>query len=171
MAWADSRIFRQWIGDSLAPAPGFTGRWDPAGVPPLVNGDFRAALFDDSITPDETAPRDETAYGGGVWAAGEVIDTGGGNWPAGGADLLNVVYAAAGQVVVFTADPVGGPSAGPVTLADACGDLLYFTDASGGGPLLADQGAAFHNFGGPQSVTAGFFSIRWSAEGVMLVTI
>jgi hypothetical protein len=176
MAWTDSRIFREWIACSLGPADGFTGRWDPTAGPGLVTGDYRVALFDDTVTPDETVLLPGTAYGAGVWAGGEVTDTSGnGNWPAGGTPLLNVTYADAGQAVVFTADPAGGPTVGVVTIDGAEGDLLYFTDASGvaagGTPLLADQGAAFHSFGGPQSVTAGFFTVRWNTQGVMLVTI
>jgi hypothetical protein len=170
--WTDSRIFREWLACSLGPAAGFTGRWDPAAGPGLATGDYRVALFDDTVTPDETAPLPVTAYGSGAWAAGEVADTGpDDNWPAGGTALLNVTYADAGQAVVFTADQTGGPTIGVVTLADAAGDLLYFTDASGGAPLLPDQGSAFHSFGGPQSVTAGFFTVRWSSLGIMLVTI
>jgi hypothetical protein len=171
MPWAESRIFREWIADSLAPAAGFTGRWDPGGAVPLENGDYMVALFDDSITPDETVARPGTAYRGGVWTAGEVTDSADVNWPAGGQPLTNLAYASAGQAVVLAADQVGGPGLGPVTLAGAVGDLLYFTDVSGGAPLLADQGAAFHYFGGPQTVVGGFFTIAWSPLGVMLVTI
>jgi hypothetical protein len=174
--WTDSRIFREWIACSLGPADGFTGRWDPGAAPALAVGDYRVALFDDTVTPDETAALPATAYGSGVWAAGEVTDTGpDGNWPAGGTDLLNVTYADVGQAVVFTADPTGGPTIGVVTIDGAAGDQLYFTDASGiaagGAPLLPDQGSGFHSFGGPQSVTAGFFTVRWSTLGIMLVTI
>jgi hypothetical protein len=169
MPWSDSRIFRQWLADSLAPAPGFTGRWDPGGTPPLADGDYMVALFDTTVTPDETAARAATAYGGGVWAAGEVATAPAGNWPPGGVPLTSVVYVEDGQVVVFAADDT---TASPVTLTGACGDLIYFADASSGQqPIQASQGAAFHDFGGPASVTGGVFMVAWSPQGIMLVTV
>ena len=181
MAWTvaeGSSIFRAWMEFALAPQPGWGGGWGAVGVPadPANDGRFKVAIFDDTPTPDKSALAAVARYNTGEWAAGEVDDTGpDGNWPAGGTDLLNVTYADVGQAVVFTADPTGGPTIGVVTIDGAAGDQLYFTDASGiaagGAPLLPDQGSGFHSFGGPQSVTAGFFTVRWSTLGIMLVTI
>ena len=54
------------------------------------------------------------------------------------------------------------------TLANVYGDLVY--DDTLTAPV-ADQGVAFHYFGGSQSVTAGTFSVIWNAAGVWRMTV
>ena len=53
---------------------------------------------------------------------------------------------------------------GNVTLTSVYGDLVY--DSSLSTPV-ANQGLAFHYFGGVQSVTNGTFTIQWNTNGVV----
>jgi hypothetical protein len=164
MAWSASAIFRQWLADSLAPTASFAGKWNSTDV-------YKAALYNNSITPDRSVTAALSAYNAATsqWlATNEVTDAT--NWTAGGRTVTGTGsgggYASAGTTITFDgADTAGG---GTVTIAGAFGDLLYDSTLT---TPVANQGAAFHYFGGTQSVTAGTFTIIWNASGILQVTV
>jgi hypothetical protein len=159
MAWTASGVFRQWVADSLAPTASFVGKWNSTDV-------FKCALYGNTPTPDRTVAANVTAYNTGQWIAGsEATDP---NWAAGGRTITGTGsgggYASASNLITFDgADTAGG---GNVSLT-AYGDLVY--DSTLATPV-ANQGCAFHSFGGVQQVTAGSFTVIWNAAGIIQVT-
>lgn len=155
MAWSNSKIFQ-------------------AAVLSLFNKDanaldadadtFKAALFDNTITPDRTVSAANSAYGAGVWAGGGVSDASG--WPAAGRALASVTSAvSAGTYTFDAADTVSANAT--TTLTNAYGTLIYDDTAS----TTADQGWCFLYFGGANSITSGTFTIAWNAAGLLTVVV
>jgi hypothetical protein len=158
MAWTNSKIFRQWIADSLAPTASFAGKWG-VGTPDT----YKAALFPTGTTPDATVTAANSAYNAGVWTSGtELTDT---NWPAGGRAITSPTFTSSGTTITYDGADTSG--AGNVTLAGVFGNLFYDDTLT---TPVADQGAAFHYYGGSQGVTGGTFTIVWNASGLMQVT-
>ncbi len=157
MAWSNSKIFRAFLGDVL----GNTTAMD------LNSDSFKVALYDNDITPDNDVTAANSAYNVGQWASAgnEVVDAT--NWVAGGRTLASLSIDTSVADVVFwdAADLAGG---GTVTLTNAFGCLVY--DDTIATPV-ADQGVCYNYFGGAQSVTAGTFTIAWSANGVLRITL
>jgi len=155
-----SAIFRAWLSDQLS-ATIAAGKMNNADV-------FDAALYGNSGTPDKTAAAASTAYNTGAWiTANELTDP---NWAAGGRAISGTGsgggFTSSTNLITWTGSNTSG--AGNVTITNAYGDLVYdFTLAA----PVAKQGAAFHYFGGPQSVTAGTFTIQWNASGIMQVSV
>jgi hypothetical protein len=134
--------------------------------PKLSANTFKAALFNNTTTPDNTAlvltPFGAT-YNTGPWVvANEVTDVT--NWVAGGRALGTpssppATYAALAYVMFDAADTAGG---GNVTLANVYGDLVYDPSCT-----PANLAVAYHSYGGSaQGVTAGTFTIIWHVNGV-----
>ena len=156
MAWSNSKIFSAFVTDSFNRTNAFD-----------LNADtFKAALYDNDITPDQTVATANTIYNAGQWTAAgnEVSD--GTEWDAGGEPLTGVASNFSTNVFTFDADntPSGGSSA---TLANVYGCLVY--DDTIAAPV-ADQGVCYNYFGGVNSVTDGSFTIVWNASGVFSIT-
>lgn len=157
MAWTDSRVFREWINGPMMQASG-------TGYTGLDSDTVKAALFDNTVTPDKDAAVAGTGYGaaGGTWTLAREVN-GGANWPVGGRALTSKTFSSpASGVSMFDAADLA--AAGSVTLANVYGCLVYDDTITGG--TVADQGVAFLYFGGNQPVTAGSFSIIWSGNGI-----
>jgi hypothetical protein len=156
MAWTDSRAFREWIRGPMMQASG-------TGYTGLDSDTLKAALFDNTVTPDRDAAVADTGYGAGTWTTAREI-TGGANWAAGGRILASKTFTnpEPGVVMFDAADLSAG---GTLTLSDAYGCLIYDDSITGG--TVADQGVAYLYFGGPQSVVSGSFTIVWSSNGIM----
>jgi hypothetical protein len=159
MAWTNSKIFREWMLQMYqVSGTGYTG---------LDSDTVNAALFNNTVVPDQDAAVGSTGYNTGTWTTGnEVIDVT--NWPAGGRPLASKTFtnAAAATPMFDAADTAG---AGNVTISGAFGTLVYdFTISAG---TVAKQGVSFHYFGGTQSVTAGTFTIIWHANGINRYTL
>lgn len=158
MAWSASKVFGQFVADAFNRTAAFD----------LDADTFKVALFDNSITPNSTTTTSgDTAYGAGVWASGGVPDTSGNNnWVAAGRALASITSShSAGTYTFDAADLAGG---GTVTITNAYGCLVY--DDTLATPV-ADQGVCFNYFGGPQTVSAGTFTIVWSTSGIFTVTV
>ena len=86
MAWANSKVFGQFLEDALEDTAAFDLSLTTAGR-------FKAALYNNTITPDETVAANASAYNTGVWlTTAEQSD--GTNWDAGGEPLTAVTFAA-----------------------------------------------------------------------------
>ena len=162
MAWTDSRIFRQFVSDICTNTAAFT----------LGGSDvLKAALMNNTGTPDRDVAAASSAYNTGQWTAAtnEVIDSSGGgtDWPAGGVSLgTETLTTSAGGIVMLDApDTASGATA---DIASAFGCLVY--DDTLVTPV-ADQGVCFNYFGGSNSVTNGTFTIVWNANGVARITV
>lgn len=156
MAWSASKIFMAFIEDVL----------ENTTAMDLNSDTFKAALYDNDITPDQTVTSANTAYNAGQWTASgnEVAD--GTEWDAAGEPLTGVASTRSSNVYTFDATdtPSGGTSA---TLANVYGCLVY--DDTIAAPV-ADQGVSYHYFGGVNSVTDGTFTIVWNASGIFTIT-
>ena len=168
MAWSGSAIFRSWgTTIMLKQATPTTGTGEI-----VTNDVVKAALFNNSITPDKDATTATSGYNSATsqWlTANEVTDTSGNNnWAAGGRALASktVTQPSSGVNMFDAADLAGG---GTLTLASTYGCLVYDDTIASGG-TVQDQGICFNYFGGAQQVTAGTFSIVWSTNGVFRLT-
>ena len=155
MAWTASKIFAATIVDMLAN----TSAYD-------LNSDaFKAALFNDTITPNQLVTSANACYAAGVWASGGVSDVTG--WPAAGRSLVTPTltdYSAA--TVKFDADDTVSAN-DATTLASVYGCLVYNDTMA----APADQGLSYHYFGGVQGVTAGRFTISWNTSGIISIAL
>lgn len=160
MAFTASAIFREWVAGPMfqASGTGYTG---------LDSDTVKVALFNNSVTPDKDAAVASTGYNTGTWTTGnEVTDAT--NWVAGGRALASKTFTtpSTGVAMFDAADLAGG---GNVTLANVYGCLVYDDTITAG--TVADQGVCFNYFGGVQSVTAGTFTVIWSANGIARFTV
>jgi hypothetical protein len=162
MAWTNSKVFEEWIiGPMLqAAGTGYTG---------LDADTVKAALFDDTITPDNDAAVASTGFNTGVWTATEPpqqFDAAG--WPTGGLALASPTFTTPGtdQVRYDAADRA---STANVTITAAVGTLIYDDTITGG--TVADQGICYLWFSGPASVTAGSFTVQFGANGIIQFTL
>src|SRR5687768_11422374 len=161
MAWSESRMFQAFVELTLIErdATGYTG---------LDNDALKAALYNDTITPDRDAAVASTGYNTGQWVTGgEVSD--GTNWDAGGEPVTGGASTDGGTGITqfdATDTPQGGAT---TTLASVFGCLVYDDAITAG--TVADQGVTYHYFGGSQSVTAGTFTIVWHANGLFRITV
>lgn len=149
-----SKIFSAFITDSMNRTNAFD-----------LNADsFKAALYGNSGTPDQTVASASTAYNTGQWISGnEVTATG---WPAGGNALASVTSTFSSNVYTFdAADRAGGASD---TVTNAYGCLVYDDTLAS---VVTDQGVCYNAFGGPNSVTSGTFTIVWSGSGIFALTL
>lgn len=180
MPWTDSsptsRVFLQAVLNPL------TGRVNQATSPTgydttsggsggLLADAVKAALFDNTVSPDATAAVASTGYNSGTWTTGKEQTHA--NWAAGGRALGTKTYASVTAGSQTTAGAIGFDAAdlagaGTLTLANVYGCLVYDDTISSG--TVADQGMCFNYFGGVQSVTGGTFTIVWDATGVFKFT-
>ena len=152
MAWSASKIFVAFIEDAL----------ENTDAKNIVTDTHKAALYNNSITPDNTVATASTVYNAGVWGvANEVSD--GTEWDAAGEPLTGVTFAPTAAVLKFDATdtPSGGTSA---TLASVFGCLVY-------DDTVSDRGLCYNYFGGTNSVTDGTFTIVWNAAGIFTITL
>ena len=153
MAWNGSKVFVRTIFDMLDNAAAFdlgTG------------GDIpKVALYNNTITPDATAPSASTAYNVGQWAtAQEVFQAG--QWAQAGVALSGSTLTVSGSTVTYDANDTASGSA--ATLSNATGALVYDDTLT---TPVADQGICYNYFGGPNSVTNGSFTVVWNAAGIL----
>jgi hypothetical protein len=154
MAFTNSSVFREWnIMTLQVSGTSYTG---------LDSDTVKAALFNNTTTPDKDAAVASTGFNTGVWTTtNEVTDAT--NWTSTGRALASKTFTApATGVCMFDAADLAG--AGNVTITNAYGCLVYDDTITAG--TVADQGVCFNYFGGAQSVTAGTFTIVWNANGL-----
>lgn len=165
MAFSTSSIFRAYVTDLIEGTVENAGAtsmdWSGATT-------VKAALFPDTITPDNDAASAATQYGaGGVWTVAAEIDNDP-NWDLGGEPITGrATTNPAGDIIMCdgTDTPQSGASC---TLAAVFGCLVYSDSIT---TPVADQGFCYNAFGGSQSVTAGNFTIVWHANGIFRFTV
>jgi len=159
MAWSDSRIFRAFQADSINNVAAFNLGGGSPDVP-------KAALYVNTITPDNDVAAASSAYNTGQWViGGETSEAG--QWAAGGVALAGtVVNVATADLVFYDANDTASGSAADLT--NATGALVYDDTLT---TPVADQGLCYNYFGGPNSVVNGTFTIVWNASGIMRWTL
>jgi hypothetical protein len=159
MAWADSRISRAFETDVHANAAAF----DLSGASVDT---FKAALYNNSITPDRDATSANFAYNVDQWATAQEVSESG-QWATGGVALVSpaLTNPSSGVVMWDANDTASGSAA---DLASVYGCLVY--DDTLASPV-ADQGVCFNYFGGSNSVVNGTFTIIWHANGLWRITV
>lgn len=162
MAWGGSAMFTQFIINNLLRDPDLTL---PTGYTNLQADTLKAALFNNSITPDKDATAANTGFDAGVWDnVNEVSDTT--NWDAGGEPVTSKALTfGSGFAQLDAADT---PQSGATTTLSSVHGCLVYDDSTTAG--IVDQGVTYHWFGGAQSVTAGTFTIVWHANGLFRIT-
>lgn len=155
MAWSASKPFMAFIEDALENRAAFA----------LDVDNLKAALYDNTITPDQTVVSANTAYNAGVWAGGHVLDAAG--WPSIGRQLLSVTSGFTSNIYTLDAsDTISANST--TTLTSTYGCQLY--DDTLAAPV-AKQGIGYLWFGGAAaSVANGTFTIIWNSLGILQAT-
>lgn len=154
MAWSASKIFSAFVTDALNRTNAFD-----------LNADtLKAALYNNTGTPDQTVAAASAAYNAGQWVTANELSNGG--WTAGGLALTSVTSAPAANVYTLDAADTGNGSA--ATISGAFGALVY--DDTLTTPVV-DQAVCFNYFGGTNSVTAGTLTIVWPGTGILTLTL
>lgn len=160
MAWTSSKVFTNFVVDLVTQQVDF----DLASSPGATAQDtFKVALYNDTITPNNTVASASSCYNTGQWVnAGEVFQAGG--WASGGLEILNKsittdTSVASAAKVVFDADDLNS-SSNNVSLTNATGCLIYDTSRS-------NRGICYNWFGGSNTVYQGTFTIVWSTSGII----
>jgi hypothetical protein len=162
VAFTASAIFRTWPLAIMG--QGQTAAVLPAAYAGLGADTVNVALFNNTGTPDKDAALTSTGYNTGQWTTGnEVTDAT--NWVAGGRALASKTLTNP-STGVFMFDAADLAGAGNVTLSNVYGCLVYDNTITAGTGGVAKQGVCFNYFGGPQSITAGTFTIVWNANGL-----
>lgn len=127
---------------------------------------LKAAVYNNTGTPDQTDTSAHNAYNGsgGAWVTANEASNGG--WSAGGLALASVTSGFASNV--YTLDAADTANGSAATIADTRGVLVY--DDTLASPV-ADQGICFNAFGGLVAVTAGTLTIQWNASGILALTL
>lgn len=153
MAWSASKIFM---------ASTFEAVYENDIAFNLDTDTFKAALYDNDITPDQTVALANTAYNAGQWTAAGNEVTDGTNWDTAGEPLTGLISGFSSNV--YTWDATNTPQSGATcTLANVYGCLVY-------DDTISDYGVSYHYFGGANSVTGGTFTIVWHGSGILAIT-
>lgn len=159
MAFTASAIFREWPTQMFqVSATGYTG---------LDSDTVKAALFNNTGTPDKDAAVASTGYNTGAWVTGNEV-TGSSEWVAAGRALASKTFTTP-STGVFMFDAADLTGSATVTMSGIMGCLVYDDSITAG--TVAKQGTSYHWFGGAQSVTAGTFSVIWNASGIIRFTV
>lgn len=156
MSWTNSKIFRPFLADVVDNTAAFD----------LGADTLKAALYNNSITPDNDVTAANSAFNAGQWAtANEVSESG--QWASGGVALTGqVVNSGTADVVFFDANDT--PSGSAADLANVYGALVYDDTLT---TPVADQGISYNYFGGPNSITNGTFTAVWASTGIWRMTL
>lgn len=151
--WTGSSVFVAYVHDSLTRTAAFSPTADS----------LRAALYNNTTTPDNTVSAANSAHLVGQWVTGNEQSNGG--WTAGGIALTSVTVA--NSTNVCTLDAADTANASTSTMTNCFGALVYDDTLT---TPVADQGVCYNYFGGANSVTAGVFTIVWNASGIFAAT-
>ena len=170
MAWTTSKMFRQWWADLVVGTIANTG--SPSSSLTVASA-LKAALYDNSITPDGDTVAASSAYSAGVWVAtggqtgtAQVFHTG--QWAQAGVVLpATAVTVVAGGIIQFTSGNIVSGAA--ATMSNIYGMQLYIDALV---TPVAKQGLGFWYFGGTAfAVTAGTLTISANASGLFRLTV
>ncbi|MDH4158670.1 MAG: hypothetical protein OEV62_00250 [Actinomycetota bacterium] len=152
MAWSNSKVFTAFVVGALDRTTAFDLDTD---VP-------KVALFNNSITPDNTVSLANSAYNVDQWAtANEVYEAG--QWAQAGVALSGHDVTSATTTITYDATDTASGSA--ADLASVFGCLVYDDT------VVGDYGICYNYFGGSNSVTNGTFTVVWNAAGILSFSV
>lgn len=160
MAWSNSKVFAYFVHDAITRTAAFD--LDGAG-----EDTFKVALYNNSITPDNTVAASATAYNTGQWSNTNEVSDNADGWANGGLALGTPVASVSTTTIKWDGDDRASTTSS-VTLTNATGALIYDDTLT---TPVADQGVCYNYFGGVNSVTDGTFTIVWSASGIMSFSV
>lgn len=149
-----SKIFLAGITDALNGTAAFDYNSDT----------LKAAIFNNTGTPDQTAAAASTGYNTGQWVTANEASNGG--WSAGGLALASVTSAFSSNV--YTLDAADSANGSAATISDTRGCLIYDDTLT---TPVAKQGICYLAFGGLTAVTAGTLTIQYNASGILQLTL
>ncbi len=151
MTWANSKIFASYVVATIDRTNAFDFDTDTV----------KAALYNNTPTPDNTVSLANSAYNAGVWGvANEQTHA---QWAAGGVAITGKTVAAA--TTTITCDGADTPSGAGCTLSNVFGTLVYDdTTATKGG-------FCYNYFGAGVGVTNGVFTIVWNGSGIFSFSV
>lgn len=157
MAWADSRVFDQFVLAALDRTTAYD-----------IDGDaFKVALYENTITPDRSATLANIATNAGAWvySGHEITDASG--WPSGGRSLVSpdVTIPSGGSIMWDATDTASANST--TTLAANYGCHVWDDTIT---TPTADVGVCFLYFGGSNSVSNGLYTLVYHANGLFRIT-
>lgn len=154
MAWSNSKIFISAVKDAL----------DNTTAIDLGSDVPKVALYNNTITPDNTVSSANSAFDVGQWDNVNELSNGG--WSAGGLALGSPTWTQSSNVATYDAvDTANGSAA---TISGTFGCLVYDDTLAA---VVIDQGLSYHYFGGSQSVTSGTLTVVWNASGIFALTM
>ena len=151
MAWSNSKVMAAFVGAALDRSVAFD-----------LDGDtHKVALYNNSITPDNTVSLANSAYNVGQWAtANEVYEAG--QWAQAGVALSGHYVDQTQAIITFDANDTASGSA--ADLANVYGCLVYDDTVTG-------YGLSYNYLGGANSVTNGTFTVVWSGSGILSFSV
>jgi hypothetical protein len=161
MAWSSSNIFVQWVNNPMCGPKASL----PTSYAGLVADTVKVTLYDNTTAPDRTAAVTSTGYNTSTWTTGNEVNSGT-DWVAGGIALASAAVSVSAGVLTYAAANISSSATATIT---AYGILVYDSTITGG--TVAKQGICFNYFGGVQTVTAGTFSVNFSASGIFTFTV
>ena len=168
MAWSTSKLFRQWMTDTLGQTYTTMAQADLD-----VASSLKAVLYDNSITPDQDVTAAASAYTGGVWTAtggqtgtAQVYHTG--QWAQGGIVVPSTALSnVAGGITKFTSGNIVSGAA--ATMSNIYGMYIYIDAITA---PTADVGLGYWYFGGTgYSVTSGTLTVTPNASGLFTMSV
>lgn len=164
MAWSTSALFRAYVSDVLQ---GVVENQGTTSMDWVEATTVKAALFNNTGTPDKDVASASSAYNTGQWVVGnEVSDTT--NWAAGGVAITGRTLTNPSTGIIML-DAVDTPSTtSTTTLTNVYGVLVYSDSIV---TPVADQGFCFNYLGGPNSIVGGLFTILWHVNGIIRGTV
>jgi hypothetical protein len=152
MAWSNSKIFASYVVATIDRTLAFDFDSDSTLV----------ALYNNSITPDNTVSLANSAYNVGQWANTNEQSQAG-QWAAGGVALASKTVTA--STTTITCDAADTASGSACTLANVYGCLVYDNTTATKG------GFCYNYFGGVNSVTNGTFTVVWAGTGIFSFSV
>lgn len=156
MAWTNSKIFAAFISNAL----------DRTNVFSVTADTIKAALYNNTGTPDNTVAASGTAYSAAQWVTGnEVFQAA--HWTQGGIAITAKSAAFATTTITYSGANCASLDSA-TTLANVYGTLVYDDTLT---TPVAKQGMSYNYFGGVQSVTSGSFTIVWNGSGIFTISV
>lgn len=152
MAWANSKIFASYVVATIDRTVAFN----------YTSDSILVALYNNSITPDNTVSMANSAYNVAQWATANEVSQAG-QWATGGVALASKTVAA--STTTITVDAADTASGSAATLAAVFGCEVYDNT------LTPKGGLCYNYFGGTNSVTNGTFTVVWNVAGIMSFSV
>lgn len=153
MAWTNSKMFASYL----------VGTMNRSLLFDIDTDTMKAALYNNSNTPDNTVSAANSAYNVGQWAVGNEVSHVA-HWAVAGQTIASVTVVAATTTITVDANDTASVDSA-TTLAANYGCLVYDDT------IAAKNGFCYNYFGGAQQVTSGSYTIVWNGSGIASLSV